>query len=204
MGWWIALHLTLMAAVKLKSAPKWSITGGAHKQRQAGSGGCNFLELSCLFFIMPTLIYLGPWAWLLGSSWFSCLNDIFLVPGSPSVLCQLLMGFALTVNSLGVLAWACGLRSVFSLVNSHKCVLSNYPCKKHGHLPWELTNRHIKIRSSITSASSQTWYKNARHSLSLSYEVNKRVLVKPFPLSYRISKQKITPENHLFSLLLKM
>lgn len=106
-GWWIALHLTGMTAVKLKSAPKWSITSGTHKGWQSGSCRFNFGELRCLLFIRPVLIYLGPRAWGRGSSCFSCLNDIFRVPTWLSFLCQLLMGTVQTCTARGadVSAW---------------------------------------------------------------------------------------------------
>lgn len=75
--WSWQTHMAMMMDVlacddsrKLKSAPKWSITRGPHKQRQAGRWVSNFLELSCLLFIRHTLIYLGPWAWVLASPWF--------------------------------------------------------------------------------------------------------------------------------------
>lgn len=183
MGWWIALHLTIMTAVKLKSAPKWSITGGAHKQWQSGGHDSISLSSTACFFIKLILIYLGPWAWVLGSSWFSCLNDIFLFPTLTTFLCQFLMGSTQTAQP-EVLMWACGLPSAFSLVNCHKCILSNYPSKKCQYLPWGLTTRHVKTSSSIMSASSQTRSRN--QSLSLP-QANQCVLVRPWLLSYRIS-----------------
>lgn len=137
-----------MTAVKLKSSPKWSITGGAHKQWQSGNRQFNFLELHCLLFIRPILIYLGPWDWVLGSSRFSCLNDIFLVSTALFFLCQFLMDSAPTTWP-EVLRCACGLLSVFRLVNSYKYILSNYSSRKSQHLhgDWSAGNENQQLNN---------------------------------------------------------
>lgn len=155
LGWLIAWHLTGMTAVKLKSAPKWLITGGTHKEVAVGKPGFNFGELSCcLLFIRPVLIYLGPRAWGCGSSCFSSLNDIF--PSSHLTFLPLSApnGHCSDFAQPGVLMWAHGLPSEFHLINSDKCMLSNYLSKKCRRLPWELTTRHLKISSSIISLQS--------------------------------------------------